>query len=307
MPKSIDWLNFIYVNLGFITQILIMYIYTSIDEIKQNWPLYRCNPLYMPLSDNIAQDFTYCVQNTQVNFMGFLLEPLTFITSNLSNMGSEMTGTLNNFRSMISNIRTFLSSITGNIMGVFMNLIVAFQKIMISIQDLVGKIAGIITSVLYLMDGGMKTGNSLWNGPFGQQVRALGGNCFHPDTILYLKDGSTIEMKNAELGSILSNGSSIISVMKLIKTSKDILYKLDNGEKQPIYVTGSHYIFSDKFERYIKVSSHPEATIVDIDDVNNCSYFCCLITSDHIIEIGERIFYDYDDDILELYGTLFRI
>ena len=36
MPKSIDWLNFIYVNLGFITQIIIMYIYTSIDEIKQN-------------------------------------------------------------------------------------------------------------------------------------------------------------------------------------------------------------------------------------------------------------------------------
>ena len=72
MPKSIDWLNFIYVNLGFIAQVLIMYIYTSIDEIKKNWPLYRCNPLYMPLSDNIAQDFTYCIQNTQINFMGFL-------------------------------------------------------------------------------------------------------------------------------------------------------------------------------------------------------------------------------------------
>ena len=298
---------FLAVNVITFGVIFYLIISQNIQNLRNTWSLYRCNPLYMPLSDNIAQDFTYCVQNTQVNFMGFLLEPLTFITSNLSNMGSEMTGTLNNFRSMISNIRTFLSSITGNIMGVFMNLIVAFQKIMISIQDLVGKIDGIITSVLYLMDGGMKTGNSLWNGPFGQQVRALGGNCFHPDTLLYLKDGSSVEMKNAELGSRLSNGSTIISVMKLIKSSKDILYKLNNGEKQPIYVTGSHYIFSDKFKRYIKVSSHSDATIVDIDDVNNCSYFCCLITSDHIIKIGKRIFYDYDDDILELYTTLFRI
>lgn len=303
MPKSIDWINFIYINLGFIAQILIMYIYTSVDEIKKKWPQYRCNPMYMPLSDNITQDFTYCVQNTQVNFMGYLLEPLTYITSNLSNMGSEMTTTINNFRVMISNIRTFVSSITGNIMGVFMNLIIEFQKIIISIIDLVGKIAGIIAAVLYLIDGGTKTLNSAWNGPFGQQVRAMGGSCFHPDTTVYLMDGIRCKMKNVRVGSILENGSKVISVMKLVKNQTDKYYKLTNGNRPSIFVTGTHFIYNSEINKFEKVKDFKESILVhDQNCLKDYDYFSCLITDNHLIDMGNRLFYDYEDDILEVNG-----
>ena len=80
MPSGKNWLNFIYINLGFIAQVLIMYYFTALIEIKKNWPDYRCNPIYMPLSDNISEDFTYCVQNTQINLMGYLLQPITYIS-----------------------------------------------------------------------------------------------------------------------------------------------------------------------------------------------------------------------------------
>ena len=291
MPKSIDWLNFIYINLAFISLTLVMYIYTSIEDIKKNWNLYRCNPMYMPLSDNVSQDFTYCVQNIQTNFMGYLLEPLTYITSNLSEMGLEITDSLNVFRTMFSNIRTFLSSITGNIFGVFMNLIIEFQKIIMGIRDLVGKIIGIMTAFLYIMDDGVKMMESGWNGPFGEGVRILGGNCFHPNTIVTLHDNSTVKMKNIQLGSILKNGSKVISTMKLIKTEQDKLYKFTDGNNPDIYVTGTHMIYNNTINKFIQVVNHPDAVLTD----KNCSYFSCLITSDHIIQIGERKFYDYDD------------
>jgi len=297
MPKTIDWINFIYINLAFIAQVLIMYVYTSIDEIKKNWNLYRCNPLYMPLSDNISVDFTYCVQNIQTNFMGYLLEPLTFATANLSEMGSEMTSSLNDFRNMFSNIRTFLSSITGNIFGVFLNLIVEFQKIIVSIQDLVGKLMGVMTALLYIMDDGVNLMESGWNGPFGQGVRVMGGNCFHPNTLVTLQDGTIVKMKKIELGSILESGSKVISTMKLIKTEQDVLYKLNNGNAEDIYVTGSHMIFHNRTNKFIKVSEHPDAISTD----KSCDYFSCLITDDHIIQIGERKFYDYDDDNIQSY------
>ena len=79
MPTGQNWINFVYVNLGFIAQVLFMYYCTALIEIKKNWPEYRCNPLYMPLSDDIASDFTYCVQSTQINLMGYLLQPLTYL------------------------------------------------------------------------------------------------------------------------------------------------------------------------------------------------------------------------------------
>jgi hypothetical protein len=31
-------------------------------------------------------------------------------------------------------------------------------------------------------------------------------------------------------------------------------------------------------------------------------YFSCLITDNHLIDLGNRLFYDYEDDILEVNG-----
>ena len=84
MPKGSDWVNFIYINLAFVAQVVAIYYFTSVKQIKDNWPKYRCNPMYMPLSDDIQSDFVYCIQSMQTNYMGYLLQPLTYITSNLS-------------------------------------------------------------------------------------------------------------------------------------------------------------------------------------------------------------------------------
>ena len=105
MPTMKNYLNFIYVNLGFIAQIAVMMYFKSVLDIKKNWPLYRCNPPYWVFSDNISEDFTYCVQNTQTNLMGFLLEPLNYMVSSLSSIGSEIGDSINNIRYMINNIR----------------------------------------------------------------------------------------------------------------------------------------------------------------------------------------------------------
>jgi len=56
-----DILLFIFINFGFGCLVLATYYFQSISSIKQNWGKYRCNPLYMPLSDNIMSDFKYCI------------------------------------------------------------------------------------------------------------------------------------------------------------------------------------------------------------------------------------------------------
>jgi hypothetical protein len=58
-----DLLLFIYVNVGFICLVIAAYYFQSVSSIKQNWGKYRCNPLYMPLSNNISSDFAYCIHN----------------------------------------------------------------------------------------------------------------------------------------------------------------------------------------------------------------------------------------------------
>jgi hypothetical protein len=62
MPSGKNWINFIYINLAFATYIAGTFYLNSMQTIRANWPQYRCNPLYMPLSNNIESDFAYCIQ-----------------------------------------------------------------------------------------------------------------------------------------------------------------------------------------------------------------------------------------------------
>ena len=298
MPSISNYVKLIYVNLGFIGLISIMIYLRSIEEIKKNWAQYRCNPPYWVFSENISEDFTYCVQNTQVNLMGYLLEPITQLTSSLSDMGGNIAESINNARGMMSNIRDFTSSITINIFSVFSNLIVEIQKVTISIKDMVGKIIGILVTIMYVMDGSIKTMNSAWNGPTGQLVKSI-GSCFHPETKVRLQSGETYPMKDLPLGSILPDGSVVYSVMKIANFNrKDCLYRIKSSENDtdPIYVTGSHYILDKNTNKYIQVKDSDKA-VLEPDMV--CDWFSCLITTTGKIPIGEHIFWDWEDDELQ--------
>jgi hypothetical protein len=298
MPKGVDWMNFIYVNLGFIAQVVAMYYFTAVKEIKENWPKYRCNPVYMPLSDNLEQDFTYCIQNIQTSYMGTLLEPITYITSNLGNLGAEFSGNINGVRLMISNIRSFASNILQSLFGVFLNLIIEFQKIIIGIKDLMGKLIGIMVTMMYILNGSLMTMNSAWKGPPGQMVKGLSGKCFHPTTLLEIEDGNRKYMKNISLGDILVNGSRVVATMKIENTEKEKYYKFPGGgvHGDDILVTGTHMVFDDSKGKFVEVKEHPHAVLENKMDRE----LYCLITDNHRIKIGKYLFWDWEDDVLKL-------
>jgi hypothetical protein len=299
MPTGKNWIHFIYINLAFALYIVGTYYLSSLQEIKANWPLYRCNPLYMPLSDNMEKDFNYCVQNMTTGFMGYLLQPLTFITGSLTNMASSFTNEINAIRGMFNKIRTFISSITESIFGVFLNLIIEFQKIIIGIKDLMGKTIGIMVSLMYILDGSIKTMNSTWNGPPGQIVKSL-GKCFHPETKIKLKNGNIILMKNINLGDVLENGSIVESTMKIDnKIEKLPLYVIKGKgiDSENILVTGSHLIYDGKKKQFIRVENYSTAEKCNIET----EWFSCLITNDHKIQIGNEIFWDWEDYFVKLF------
>ena len=296
MPTMNNYLNLIYVNLGFIAQITVMMYFKSALEIKENWPLYRCNPPYWIFSDNISDDFTYCVQNTQMNMMGYLLQPLNYMISSLTSIGGGFNDAINNIRVMFSSIRDFVSEIIQNVFGVFLNMIVEFQKIVISIKDMVGKMIGIVATIMYILDGSIKTMNSAWNGPPGQLVKSI-GSCFHPDTKVKLHNGQIYAMKDLPLGAEIEKDSKIFSVMKIANLMNEPLYKIKGGlDGEDIYVTGDHFIYDTETKKWIKVRYFREA---EFQENIKSDWFSCLITTNRRIKIGERTFWDWEDD--ELY------
>jgi len=298
MPSGKNWVNFVYVNLAFAIYIAGVFYFNQLAEIKAKWPLYRCNPLYMPLADDVQSNFVYCIQSMQTNFMGYLLEPLTFLTSSINYILGDFLDAINMVRAMFDKIRSFISSIIQSVFGVFLNLVIEFQKITIGIKDLIGKTIGIMTTLMYVIDGSVLTMQSTWNGPPGQLVKAL-GKCFYPNTIVKLQNGETKAMKDIDLGDILENGAVVESVMKIDnKKERNPLYVIYKGgvNEENIYVTGSHLVFDTKKNKYVKVENYDKAVLSKVET----EWFSCLITSNHTISIGSQLFWDWEDHYVKL-------
>jgi hypothetical protein len=275
MPSGKNWINFLYVNIAFAIYIAGVFYYSQVAEVKANWPLYRCNPMYMPLADNIEDNFTYCIQSMQTNFVGYLLQTLTFIT--------------NSFGGMIGNFMDETNSITD-----------MFNNITIGNKDLIRKIIGIMSGFMYTMDGSIKTINSNWN---GESSRTL-GKCFHPNTRIKLLNESTKHIKDIALGDILQDGSIVESVMKIDNKRDPVpLYVIKNAgiDNQDIFVTGSHLVFDEKTHNFITVENYSKASLTN----SQPEWFSCLITSKHQIQIGNEIFWDWEDHFVKNYYGYF--
>lgn len=293
MPSLSNYMNLIYVNLGFLAQITAMAYFKSIIDIRENWPLYRCNPPYWIFSNDISADFTYCVQNTQVNLMGYLMQPFTYLLGNLTEMATGFGDSISSIRSVISNVRSFTTGIVENIFSIFVNLITEMERLILNIKDTMGKVIGVVVTMMYVLDGSLKTMGSAWNGPSGQLVRKL-GSCFEPSTKIKLKNGEIYLIKDLPLGSVLEDGSIVLSVMKIVNNEQ--LYKVKGGiNNENIYVTGSHFVYSKKRDKFIQVKDYEYA---ENQNIIKCEWVSSLITSNRRIVIGEHIFWDWEDDEL---------
>lgn len=274
-------------------------IVVGMQRIKDNWPVYRCQPLIMPFASifghNTSKNFSYCIQNIQSSFMDDLLKPVSFNIGILGGITSDLTDSLNGVRGFMSAFRFNLADIFKNIFATLFNIMVEIQRTMINIKDMIGKMTGIMLTTLYVLNGAMLTMTSAWEGPPGGLVRAL---CFHPETKIKLQNGEILPMKDLPLNSILPNGSRVCAVMKISNLDEngkyvEEMYKVKNqlDSNDDILVSGSHLVYDVSINQFVHVKDLSVAERAE----TNCDVLYCLITSDHTIQIGEWIFHDWED------------
>ena len=302
--KTSDLTLSILVIIMFILLYLFNILVVGMQRIKDNWPVYRCQPLIMPFASIFGHDssenFAYCIANMQKNFMAPLLQPLQFNVSMLGDITGGLTTGLNNNRSFMGTFRDNISDTFMNIFGIVFNISIELQKTVINVKDMIGKLVGIMTTTMYVISGSMMTMQSAWDGPPGDLVKAL---CFHPDTKLQLKSGEILSMKDIPLNSVLQNDTRVCATMQISNLDENgaivekmyrVKRKSDSagtGGVDDILVSGSHLIYDPNTKQFVHVKDLPSSELSEID----CEVLSCLITSDHTIPIGEWIFHDWED------------
>ena len=161
-----------------ITIILIIFIAScialqNIQPIKQDWVNQRCKPYIIPIAgfinkpqnmsfnDFTSQNFNYCAQNILKGITGFAVEPLTFITNNITKLVNYIKQAINDIRAITNKVRTFFITIVEEIMGRLLNVMIPLQQIIIKFKDFAAKAQGTMTAGLLTTIGAYITLKSL--------------------------------------------------------------------------------------------------------------------------------------------------
>ncbi len=178
----IQWIKFMYKNRLFdqiITDlfwsVLIIFVYLCANAylkvrmhsnfIRSNWPVYRCNPAYIPFAGMIMQptnqsnmgyvqtNFEYCIQGILKDMSSAVLEPLYYTQSLASSALNGIANVLNDLRELINIIRNAITAIIAEIMGRVLNIMQPIVIMLIKLRDMLNKLMGIMTAYLYTMYG----------------------------------------------------------------------------------------------------------------------------------------------------------
>ena len=177
--KNIDKLNKMYDNLSYfdnygtsvilfvILTIIVFVIHsyfmilTQIQPIKDDWVNQRCKPQNMPFAGIInkpvdktfteytQENFNYCLQDVLTGITGTAVQPLTYVTSGLTDVYGNISNDIQSGRNMFSVIRDKLTNITNEISGRILNITVPIQQIVIAFRDVMSKTQGTLTAALY--------------------------------------------------------------------------------------------------------------------------------------------------------------
>lgn len=138
---------FLAVNVVTFGVIFYLIISQNIQNLRNTWSLYRCNPLYMPFAgwidpdEDAASNFRKCMNLMGKDLVGGMTDVFGAQISLIFESLTDILNPLKLFRSLFARIRGFILSFTNSTLQKASGPLSAFSFLLIKIQDLLRKMS----------------------------------------------------------------------------------------------------------------------------------------------------------------------
>ena len=151
----------------------------GIQQIENNWPEYRCHPGVIPFAKQFGHDpmenFTYCIQNMQGNYMGYLIQPVYDIMGNIQDSTQTLGDSGQSSRGFTNYFRGATAMLGGGIFDTLSNALIVGQNFTNIAEAIVGNIKAIMYIVMYTIETTVDVFATAIDGPIGYSIKALQG------------------------------------------------------------------------------------------------------------------------------------
>lgn len=260
---------------------LYAYGMSNLQDIKDNWVKYRCNPVYMPMAGMVGSDigtnFTNCTMQSVNTYAGFAMDPIYQNFGILTNIIQDIMGAMNDMRAAVTGASSGFLGIIQSTFGKLQNTLQTTMQLFGRVRTIMNRMMATFAVIMNIVSTGVQTGESVKNGPIGQAADFF---CFHPDTQIDLPD-RTLAIRKIQPGTELAGGVIVKSTMMF--THRGPMYTLGD-----VVVSGNHKVWH--IDEWIRVEDHPNANLSP-----PCDVVYCLNTDNHTIASGGFIFKDYEE------------
>lgn len=166
------FISFLLLNLGFIALNCYVLIFGELEKIKQDWPLYRCNPSYMFLADNVLENFEYCLSQTSKATFNEFSGALTNIQSINFDMSAIQNLNLANFISSMNFANSGLGLSFTNFLDMGGSISVLGTIILKQFKEILERIGQIVNSTGGMLNSAV-AGTSIVQNKYGRYLNML--------------------------------------------------------------------------------------------------------------------------------------
>jgi hypothetical protein len=283
-------LGFIILLFLFITAWVGILSLADIEEIKKNWPKYRCRPSIMPFASfyghDTAENFNFCLTNMFNAEIGGALGPVFMILGSIVN-------TLIILIQVANSIRIQFATMMGGVNNLFQNFADRFKQLVATIQMsayrmklLMGRLYGAFFAMIYMSIAGMA---SMQNFTDSILFDFLDTFCFDPDTLVEIEGKGLTKVKDVVIGDVFTKTGSQVTSTFQFEADGQPMVKLPGN----ILVSTNHYVYF--LGKWVQAKDHPLAEAQPAWNGGSERPLICFNTSDHKIPIGSFVFLDYDE------------
>ena len=285
-------LGFLLTTLIFIGVLVGLSKLQDYQTVKENWQEYRCQPDVMLMADfyghSSSDNLEYCLKNGFDTRAAQSVKPFfTYL--------SLFTNTLMTMLSNLNSLRMTFATIVGTVTQVFREFSARIQALMARIQYtayrikfLMGRVFGIMYSVIFMGMSGIKAGQNFSNTFL---FKFLDTFCFDPDTPIHIEGKGWIPIRQAQLGDRFVEGGHRITATFQFMADGQPMVSLPG----PVLVSTNHFLLHPTTKTWVQARDHPDATLVGDWIGGTERPLICLNTDTHQFPIGNYTFADYDE------------
>jgi len=259
----------------------------DMEEVKKNWPKYRCRPDVMLMADyyghNSSDNMEFCLKSGfDFRSAGAVLPFYSYLKSFvdiLMNMLSSLNSIRLTFATIVGSVANVFSEFSSRIKSLFFNI----QVSAIRMKMLMGRIFATLYSIIFMGMAGIKATTNFGNTFL---FKFLDTFCFDPDTLVLMKKGP-VKIKDVAIGDMFLSGEQVTATFAFKADGQTMV---DLGG---ITVSTNHYVRYN--DNWIKASSHPHAKPAADWSGGAERPLICLNTDKHSFPVGPYVFSDYDE------------